>query len=68
MDSVPRRSLRVPVPTCHFDGFVSTRNLRLGFAELLAAAYVSRTVMRGLYFHFLSLFIYCMYYYSRSCD
>jgi len=32
----------VPVPTRRFDGFVSTRNLRLGFAELLAAAYVGR--------------------------
>jgi hypothetical protein len=42
MDSAPRRSSRVPVPTCRFDGFVSTRNLWLGFAELLAAAYVGR--------------------------
>jgi hypothetical protein len=42
MDSAPRRSSRVPVPTRRFDGFVSTRNLRLGFAELLATAYVGR--------------------------
>jgi hypothetical protein len=42
MDSAPRRLSRVPVPTRCFDGFVSTRNLRLGFAELLATAYVGR--------------------------
>jgi hypothetical protein len=28
---------------------------------------MSRTVTRGLYFHFLT-FIYRVYYYSRSCD
>jgi hypothetical protein len=32
------------------------------------AVVVSRTVMRGLYFHFFFTFIYRVYYYSWSCD
>ena len=42
MDAAPRRSVRVPVPDPHYHNAdnVARRGARLGFAELLAAAFV----------------------------
>jgi hypothetical protein len=42
MDGAPRRSSRVPVPTCQYHDYVGTQGRRLGYAELLATAYIGR--------------------------
>jgi hypothetical protein len=42
MDGAPRRSSRVPVPTCRYHDYVGTQGRCLSYVELLATAYVGR--------------------------
>jgi hypothetical protein len=69
MDNTPRRSTHVPVPNPWYYNTdnVAIRGRRLGYAELLAAAYIGRDVMsQRLVLLDLSVFGYLAFEYLLS--